>query len=408
MTDERTRRHVTRRDWLRTGVAAGVVGLAGCVSGGGGETLTIGMANSETGSLDTFGERNQRGKDLALAAVNDVGLRGGELEIIVEDTQSQPGPATSAAQNLINQNEVPVLIGAVNSSASLAIYESVVQGTDVVQISQNSTSPDLTNFPELLRMSPPGRAQAQAIADLISDDGYSSVAVGFVNNAFGQGIAEAFRESFDGDVPYFQPHEQEQSSYSNVVTEMNESDAGAWLFVTYQPEFTTIAQNAFDNGYTDVAVYGADSVKGPDVLEQAPSEFIEGMKAVEPAAALDQENYQDFADRFNDEYDQDPTSWAAYAYDAVITAATAIEAADEFTGAAIGEVVKDVTRPEGQKVTTYAEAHDILSDGGGPSDVDLEGVSGPIDLDENGDPVPSLQVFTVQDGEYVSTGVISG
>ena len=402
-------RKANRRQFLRvTGATAGVVGLAGCTESGGGGPYTIGMANSLTGSLDAFGQRNKRGKQLALSTVNDAGLRGSELEIVVEDTKSEPGPGVSAAQKLVNQDEVPLIVGAVNSSASLSIYESVVQGTDVVQISQNSTSPDLSNFPELLRISPPGRAQAAALADLVSGDGHDSVAIGYVNNAYGEGVSSAFEEAYDGEVTYSQAHEQGASSYSNVVTAMADSDASAWLFVTYQPEFTTIANDAFDQGITDQPVYGADSVKGPNVLEQSPPEFLSGMKAVVPSVAVEQDNYQQFASQFESEFDKQPTSWAAYAYDAIVTGAIAIEAASEFSGAAIGEVVKDVTRPDGQEATTYEAAHDILSDGGGASDVNYRGVSGPISLDENGDPSAFLQVFTVENGEYVATGFIEG
>jgi branched-chain amino acid transport system substrate-binding protein len=50
---------------------------------------------------------------------------------------------------------------------------------------------------------------------------------------------------------------------------------------------------------------------------------------------------------------------------------------------------------------------EVLGDDGSASDIDYQGVSGPIDFDENGDPVGFLQVFTVEDHEYVSTGFVS-
>jgi len=132
------------------------------------------------------------------------------------------------------------------------------------------------------------------------------------------------------------------------------------------------------------------------------------MKVVLPSAAVDQENYQTFASEFEEEYDRTPTAWAAYAYDCVVTAAITIQAADDFTGAALGDVVRDVTRPEGEEVLSFEAASEILSDGGGASDVDYQGVSGPIDFDESGDPVAYLQVLTVQDHEYESTGFVTG
>ena len=400
------RETLSRRTVLKGIGAAGMVSVAGC-TGGGGSGATIGMANSETGSLATFGQRNARGLEIALADINETGVLGGDLEVIVEDTQSDSGAGVSAAQKLVNQDGVPVVVGAVSSGVSLSIYKSVIQGTDVTQISQNSTSPDLTEFPDLLRMSPTGAAQASALAGIIDEDGYGKVAVTHLTNAYGEGVADAFDEAYDGESQLF-PHDQGQSTYSNVVTSMADYDADAWLFVTYQPEFTTMAQDAFDGGHTDVPFYGSDSVKGPNVLEQAPSEATEGMKLVAPSAALDQDNYKSFAQAFRDNNDTEPTAWSAYAYDAVVTAAIAIEAAGSTEPGAIKAEARGVTGPGGTEVFSFAEAVEALGDDGSASDVNYQGVSGPIDLDENGDPKAYEQIFEVQDGEYVSLGFIAG
>ncbi|WP_407066825.1 ABC transporter substrate-binding protein [Haloarcula sediminis] len=401
-----TMKSIDRRTMLKLTGGAGVVGLAGCSSfGGGDEAYNIGMVDAQTGSLSAFGERNQRGKDLALSAVNDVGIGGSELEITVEDSGSENQGGISAAQKLVNQDGVPFLIGAVGSGVSLAIYESVIEGTDVVQLSQNSTGLGLTDFPGLLRMSPTGRTQAVALADIIADDGYDEVALTYVNNDYGQSLADAFVDSWEGSVAYNNSHDQEQQSYASVISEMNGSDADAWLFITYQAEFSTMVNEIYSSGY-EAMLYGADSVSGDNVLENTPEGSMEGMKIVVPSAPVDQQNYKDFASAFESEYDQSPTSWAAYAYDCVVTAALSIQAADEFTGAALGEVVRDVTRPEGEQVTSFEAASEVLSDGGGPADVDYQGVSGPIDFDENGDPVGFLQVLEVQDHSYEGVGFI--
>ena len=169
-----------------------------------------------------------------------------------------------------------------------------------------------------------------------------------------------------------------------------------------------MAQDAFDGGHTDVPFYGSDSVKGPNVLEQAPSEATEGMKLVAPSAALDQDNYKSFAQAFRDNNDTEPTAWSAYAYDAVVTAAIAIEAAGSTDAADIKAEARGVTGPGGTEVFSFAEAVEALGDDGSASDVNYQGVSGPIDLDENGDPKAYEQIFEVQDGEYVSLGFIAG
>jgi branched-chain amino acid transport system substrate-binding protein len=429
-----TKTSLDRRTLLKLAGTTGVAGLAGCTTtdggdggsdggsgdggsgdggsgdgGGGGETpsgpYTIGMVDALTGSLSAFGERNQRGKDLALAAVNDVGIDGRELRITVEDSGSENQGGISAAQKLVNQDGVPFLIGAVGSGVSLAIYESVIQDTDVVQLSQNSTGLGLTDFPGLLRMSPTGRTQAVALANIMAEDGHENVALTYVNNNYGQSLADAFVESWDGSIAYNNSHDQEQQSYSGVVSEMNGADADAWLFVTYQAEFATMVNEIFSSGY-EAPLYGADSVSGDNVIENTPEGSMEGMKIVVPSAPVEEENYQQFASTFESEYGETPTSWSAYAYDCVVNAALAIQAADEFTGAALSETVRDVTRPEGEQVTSFEAASQILADGGTPDDVDYQGVSGPIDFDENGDPVGFLQILEVQDHSYEGVGFI--
>ncbi|WP_240792426.1 ABC transporter substrate-binding protein [Salarchaeum sp. JOR-1] len=418
---------VDRRTMIKlTGGAgvAGLTGLAGCSTTGSTDTTTeggtgtdtttadsgsgpynIGMVDALTGSLSAFGQRNQRGKDIALADVNAVGVNGRDLSISVEDSGSQSSGGVSAAQKLVNQDGVPFVIGAVGSGVSLAIYESVIQGTDVVQVSQNSTGLGLTEFPGLLRVSPTGRTQSRALANIIAEDGYDTVAMTYVNNNYGSSLADAFANAWDGTMAYNNPHDQDQQSYSGVISEMNSSGADAWLFITYQAEFATMVNEMYSSGY-DPQLYGADSVSGDNVLENTPEGSIDGMKVVVPSAPVEQQNYKEFVSTFESEYGESPTVWSAYAYDAVAIAALSIQAADEFTGAALSDVVRDVTRPEGQKATSYKAAHDILADGGSPSDVDYQGVSGPIDFDENGDPVGFLQIQEVRNHSYERIGFI--
>lgn len=422
-----------RRTLLKLTGGAGLVALSGCLSttddggdggdggdgddgsdggegGDGGDSTDpyeIGMVDSQTGSLSSFGERNQRGVNLALRHVNDVGIGGRELDILVEDSESENQGGIAAAQKLVNQDGVPFLIGAVGSGVSLAIYESVVEGTDVVQLSQNSTGLELTNFPGLLRMSPSGLSQANALADLIAEDGYDEVALTYVNNDYGQSLADAFVDAWEGDLAYENSHDQDQQSYSGVISEMNSSDAEAWLFITYQAEFATMVNEVFSSGY-EAQFYGADSVSGDDVLENTPEGSMDGMKIVVPSAPVEEENFQSFASAFEDEYDRQPTSWAAYAYDCVVNAALAIQAADEFTGEALQETVRRVSGPDGEEVTSFEAASEILADGGGPDDVNYQGVSGPIDFDENGDPIGFLQVQEVQDHDYEGIDFIEG
>ncbi len=376
--------------------------------GGGMSSYEIGMVDSLTGSLAPYGERNTRGRELALEAINAVGIGddGATLSISVEDDESTNQGGVNGAQKLVNQDGVPLLIGSVGSGVSIAIHDSVTNDAGVVQISQNSTSPELTSRPNLLRMSPSGAAKGKALANLVYDDGHENVAVTWINNDYGTGLSDVFAETFEsslgGTVSYNQPHDQGQSSYSGILTEMASTNASAWIFITYANEYTVMVNEGFDQGYnTQVDYYGAESTIADSIIENTPEGAMDGMKGITESAPQDQENYQNFVSEFESAYDETPTVWSAYAYDAVTVAALAIEAADEFTGDALASVVRDVTRPDGEEVFTFEEAAAVLKDGGSASDINYQGVSGPVDLDENGDPPGFYQVYSVENHEYV-------
>jgi len=284
----------------------------------------------------------------------------------------------------------------------MAIHNSVVSGSDVVHISQNSTGAVLSTEPNLLRMSPSGAAKGAALAEMVYDDGHETVAVTWINNDYGQSLSDVFGDTFEGTVAYNEPHEPEGSSYRGEISEMGDTDATAWVFITYADEVTVFINEAFDQGYNEeVDYYGAESTIADEILANTEPGSQDGFKGITESAPEGQGNYENYVDRFQEEYGQDPTVWSAYAYDAFVVSALAIEAADEFTGEALSAVVRDITRPEGEEVFTFEAGKAILGDGGNPSDIDYQGVSGPIDLDENGDPPGFYQIYSVEDHEYV-------
>ena len=405
------RHTITRRDLLKAGGATGIALTAGCTGlTGGSGPYEIGMVDSLTGSLAPYGERNKNGKELALSAINEAGgPNDRDLEIMVEDDGSTNQQGVSAAQKLVNQEGVPLLIGSVGSGVSIAIHDSVISGTDTVQISQNSTSPELTNYPKLNRMSPSGAAKGKALAKLVAEDGHDTVALTWINNDYGSGLGNVFADSFEGNVAYNNPHDQGGSSYRGILGEMANTDATAWVMITYADEFTVMVNEAYDNGYNEqFDYYGAESTVADEILENTEKGSQESLKGITESAPSGQDSYETFKSDYESEFGDTPTVWSAYAYDAVTVSAIAIQAADDFSGSAIESVVRDITRPEGTEVFTFEEAKNALSDGGSPSDINYQGVSGPVDLDENGDPPGFYQVYEVNDHEYEYGDYITG
>lgn len=404
---EKDNRGISRRDALKaTGSAVTVSALAGCgnlLASDDSGPYEIGMVDSRTGSLEPFGQRNERGVGLALDHINEVGIGDNdrELDIMVEDSESLPQPGIDAARNLVDQEGVPLLIGAVGSGVSMGIHESVIEGTDVVQLSQNSTGAVLSEKPNLLRISPSGAEKGQRLAGIIAEDGYDEVALTYVNNDYGVSLRNVFEESFEGDVLASIAHEEEAASLSSQVSEMADTGAEAWIFFTYASEFTVFVNEMYDRGlHEEVQFYGAESTIADTILENTPEGSQDGMVGITETAPVEEEAYQNYVDEFTGEYDMEPSVWSAYAYDAAMTSAIAIHVASDFEGEAIGEVVRDVTRGPGETVNNLEEAKEVVDAGGDPDAVNYEGVSGPIELNENGDPSGAYQLYRVEGHEY--------
>ena len=99
-------------------------------------------------------------------------------------------------------------------------------------------------------------------------------------------------------------------------------------------------------------------------------------------------------------------SYAPEAYDATIIIALAAQAAGNDSGRAIGDTLKQVTA-DGEKCTTYADCLALLNDG---KDIDYDGQSGPIDLNDVGDPSKAIMgIYTYgPDNTYERTGSQEG
>ncbi|WP_435195497.1 ABC transporter substrate-binding protein [Natronomonas sp. EA1] len=437
---------MSRRDVLKaTGATGFVIAAAGCLESEGGDStptsggndggssgggssddsdnsgggsaaskIQFGMVDSLTGSLAPYGERNTRGRELALSAINaeGIGEAGATLEFLVEDDESTSQGGVNAARKLVSQNNVPLLVGSVGSGVSIAIHDAVISGSGVTQISQNSTSPELSNYPDLLRMSPSGAAKGKALANLVSRD-HDTVAVTWINNDYGTGLSGVFAEEFPGTVAYNNPHDQGQASYRGILSEMAATDATAWVFLTYANEYTIMVNEAFDQGYNEqIQYYGAESTVADSIIENTSPGSMNGMLGITESAPVDQESYQQFKSDFESKYGSTPTVWSAYAYDAItvsaISAEAAVRADGEVTQEGLANVVRDVTRPEGTKVYSFAEAKAELAGGASATEINYEGVSGPVDLDENGDPPGFYQIYRVEDHEYVFGDFITG
>ena len=150
----------------------------------------------------SFGPEHEYAARLAVQHINDAGgVNGGGVEIVIGDSQTAAEHAETEAQRMVDVEGVARHRGgALGSSVSLAVAESVTAPAKILQISPASTSPSLTGADDddfLFRTPISDAAQGVVLAQMVIGDlGLRHVCTMYVNNAYGQGLAEQFAESF--------------------------------------------------------------------------------------------------------------------------------------------------------------------------------------------------------------------
>ena len=129
--------------------------------------------------------------------------------------------------------------------------------------------------------------------------------------------------------------------------------------------------------------------------------IIAGIQGTRPKATGPA--YDLFVERSQAMHGEGPSGpFDAHTYDAVILAFLAIEKAGESSGPAIKEALLAVASPPGVKVSDPAEALKLIREG---KDIDYEGASGNVNMDEVGDVLSAYEVWEIQpDGSVEAVG----
>jgi len=163
------------------------------------QPLKVGTLMTMTGPLKEFGPNILNGVKLAAKQMTDAGF---QVDVINQDTQTSAIPGVNAAKKLVQIDKVPAIVGAISSGVTIPVAESVTIPNGVVLISPSATSPLISVLPSdqgkdfLFRTCPSDALQGVILGQLAVT--YNKTAsIIYVNNPYGQGLAEQFKKSFE-------------------------------------------------------------------------------------------------------------------------------------------------------------------------------------------------------------------
>ena len=377
------------------------------------DPLIVGNLNVFTGSLSEFGPPLRNSIELAADHVNRAGGVGGaSMVIISRDTAVNPVQGVDGAKGLVDVENVVAIVGALSSGVTIAVAQSVTVPQETLLISGASTAPSITVLEDndfVFRTTPSDASQGVVLARVAQEQGYETAGIMYLNNAYGEGLADQFEESFTamgGQVTARVPHEDVQPTYVSELDKATEGDPDVLAVLSYTGQASVYVREALEGSYADKFLF-ADGTKG--------SEWIEGIDAWDAldgslgtAQGSEGSPAKDaFESGYMDSYDL-PVShpFMAEHYDAtVLVALAAAKAGSTTDSAAIRDSLRFVANAPGEVVgpgrDEIAKALALIADG---KDINYNGAGGDIEFDENGDVFGTIEIWQIKDGEISSTG----
>ena len=385
-------------DTTTTAAAGGETTTTGD-GGSAGEGVTIGLLAPLSGELGTFGEIVSNGYQTAATTVNESGLlQCGEITFESADSKTDPEVGRQEAERMISGGAVA--IAGPTSDVMVALVP-LAQSEEVVLTSPYAGSTALNELGGdfVFRTVGPDTNDGIAAAKWISDEGYEAIAVFTQQEEQQLSAGQAAREALNdlgANVVVDQEFAPGEASYSGVLATVLAEEPDIIYLAGGQESSLTIINEASQLGYAGDWLFSAD-LATDETIQAAGADILEGV-AHTVVSSTDQETdvYKNFAELHMEVTGEEPGPFGANAFDGLNLIALAMVASGGCDGAAINSELVAVSSG-GTVVTSFEEGAQLLADG---EDIDYNGASGPVDLNDSGSVTNSYSVQQVQDGVW--------
>ena len=355
----------------------------------------MGMLLAKTGEPE-IGHNYEPGVRLAVKEIQEAGVN---VTLAERDSACSLDTAERSFSQLIDEG-VHGIIGAGCSSTSVGLLDEINK-YEMVMISPVSSSPVLTTEPTsgngfFFRSKPSDAFRAVVTAKVIAEDGGAyKIAVIYINDVYGSALKDALIEAV-GDsskitqVPY--SPEAAASEYAEAAQQVSSSNPDAVVIIPVGAERVDViaALITANIGPSQTKIYLAGAAPPHldasvrSLLEISGDEVqVEGVKGI---TTFFPEN-PDFARRIMEFAPEiGCPSCPRHAYDASVIMVLAALSAQTVEPSKYVNEISDVTRG-GEKCESFSECLDLVVEG---KDIDYDGVSGTIELDDAGDPTEGI------------------
>lgn len=346
--------------------------------GGNGEVVKadVGVVSFITGSGAAYGEAITGGLKLAQEEINAKGEV--DINLIFEDSAGKQDQALTAAQKLINSDNVTAIIGpTLSTEMNVVGPEADLSGVPIIGTSTTAEGiPQIGDY--VFRNSiPEALAIPASMEKAVEKYDAKKVALMYGNDDVftksGFDTMKKTAEEMGLEILTIETFQKGQSDYNAQLTKIKNYNPDLILASALYNEGAVIMDQARKMGI-DVPFVGGNGFNSPEVIKIA-GDSSNGLIVATPwYGEKDDPKVQEFVKKFEDEHGKTPDQFAAQAYDALYILANALKNA--------GEADRDKVR------AALAETKDF------------EGILGNFSFDEEGDVLMEPTVLVIEDGAF--------
>lgn len=361
---------------MLTGLVGVVLFPTGCEKNDGG--ITLGVILELTGPLAPQGQRAWQGMQMAVQDLNAKGgARGKSVRLLMEDTKTDPKEAVSAFRKLLDVHDVPVVLGAIGSSAVMAVAP-IANERKVVLFSTGATSPLVSSAGEyVFRNRLSGETEVAAMAKFAARKlGIRTVAIAYVTTDYGIGNKDVFAAVFskipNHVVVFSEGFPQGETDFRTIITKAKSANPDAIFIIAHSIETAQFIRQCKEMRVA-ARLLSAVGAKSPELWRIAGDAAEGVVYTIQNFDPTTNAEARAFTEKYQKRFGDSPDLFAALGYDGV-------------------KIVTEVISKNGYDAEAIRKGLNSLSG--------YTGICGPVTFDNNGDVKAEVAVEMAKGGTF--------
>ncbi|MCH7826561.1 MAG: ABC transporter substrate-binding protein [Bacteroidetes bacterium] len=306
------------------------------------ETLKIGGLLPMTGAGSLYGQFAKEGMQIAVDEINsEGGINGQQIEIVIEDNQSNANSGVSAFQSLIQKG---VKVALTEFSPVVVACSPIANQTKTILLNCGAQSPKIRDGgPYVFSIIIDANVEAENMAKFLFDSlKISNVGTYVINTETGINTEKVFSKAYQelgGRILLREVHEQSATDFRSTLSKLKNKYPKAVYLVSLVKESAQILKQSYEIGFKTQWLSYA-SFQGPDIL--AVGKAAEGVIYSYPLFDTSSVKAKNFRKKYFQKYSREPEVYASTFYDGINIISAAF-ASGKFNGEDIQHYLKKIS-----------------------------------------------------------------